>query len=68
VVLYVTLYYLLTGLHALHVTGRLAVLAWLAVLVSRGDFTPDAHIALELGGTWSTSWIFLWPLLYLIGR
>jgi cytochrome c oxidase subunit III len=70
VVLYVTLYYLLTGLHALHVTGGVAVLIWLAVRAHRGDFTPHSHIALELGGLYwhlvDLVWIFLWPLLYLI--
>jgi cytochrome c oxidase subunit 3 len=69
-VLYVTLYYLLTGLHALHVTGGIVVLGWLAVRAHRGDFTPDSHIALELGGLYwhlvDLVWIFLWPLLYLI--
>lgn len=71
VVLYVTLYYLLTGLHALHVTGGVCVLVWLAVRARRGDFTPQSHIALELGGLYwhlvDLVWIFLWPLLYLIG-
>jgi len=70
VVLYVTLYYLLTGLHALHVTGGLGMLAWLAVRARRGDFTPGSHIALELGGLYwhliDLVWIFLWPLLYVI--
>ena len=70
VVLYVTLYYLLTGMHALHVTGGLCVLVWLAFRAQRGDFTPHAHIALELGGLYwhlvDLVWIFLWPLLYLI--
>ena len=70
VVLYVTLYYLLTGLHALHVTGGICVLIWLAVRARRGDFTPESHIALELGGLYwhlvDLVWIFLWPLLYLI--
>jgi cytochrome c oxidase subunit III len=70
VVLYVTLYYLLTGLHALHVTGGVIVLIWLARRAHRGDFTPRSHIALELGGLYwhlvDLVWIFLWPLLYLI--
>lgn len=70
VVLYVTLYYLLTGLHALHVTGGVCVLVWLAIRARRGDFTPESHIALELGGLYwhlvDLVWIFLWPLLYLI--
>src|SRR5204862_7891499 len=70
VVLYVTLYYLLTGLHALHVTGGVCVLGWLALRARRGDFTPRSHIALELGGLYwhlvDLVWIFLRPLLYLI--
>ncbi|HET9626920.1 MAG TPA: cytochrome c oxidase subunit 3 family protein [Kofleriaceae bacterium] len=70
-VLYFTLYYLLTGMHALHVTGGLCALAWLAWRTWRGDFSPDAHIALELGGLYwhlvDLVWIFLWPLIYLIG-
>jgi cytochrome c oxidase subunit 3 len=70
VVLYVTLYYLLTGMHALHVTGGLCMLAWLTWRAHRGDFTPQAHIALELGGLYwhlvDLVWIFLWPLIYLI--
>ena len=69
-VLYFTLYYLLTGLHAIHVTGGVVVLIWLAVKARRGDFTPDSHIALELGGLYwhlvDVVWLFLWPLIYLI--
>jgi len=69
-VLYFTLYYLLTGLHALHVTAGVCVLGWLALRARRGDFTPKSHIALELGGLYwhlvDLVWIFLWPLLYLI--
>jgi cytochrome c oxidase subunit 3 len=69
-VLYVTLYYLLTGMHALHVTGGVCVLIWLALRARRGDFTPESHIALEFGGLYwhlvDLVWIFLWPLLYLI--
>jgi cytochrome c oxidase subunit 3 len=70
VVLYVTLYYLLTGMHALHVTGGICVLVWLLVRARRGDFTPTSYVALELGGLYwhlvDLVWIFLWPLLYLI--
>ncbi len=69
-VLYFTLYYLLTGLHALHVTGGLVVLIWLARRARRGDFTPESYLALELGGLYwhlvDVVWLFLWPLLYLI--
>jgi cytochrome c oxidase subunit III len=69
-VLYFTLYYLLTGLHALHVTAGVIVLGWLAYKARRGDFTPESHVALECGGLYwhlvDLVWIFLWPLLYLL--
>ena len=69
-VLYFTLYYLLTGLHALHVTGGVIALIWLALRAHRGDFTPHHHLALELGGLYwhlvDVVWLFLWPLIYLI--
>jgi cytochrome c oxidase subunit 3 len=69
-VLYFTLYYMLTGLHALHVTGGICVVVWLALRARRGDFTRESHLALELGGLYwhlvDLVWIFLWPLLYLI--
>ena len=69
-VLYFTLYYLLTGLHALHVTGGMVVLIWLALKTRRGDFTPASHVAFENGALYwhlvDLVWIFLWPLLYLL--
>ena len=69
-VLYFTLYYLLTGLHALHVTAGVVVLTWLAIRARRGSFTPASHIALECGALYwhlvDLVWIFLWPILYLL--
>ena len=70
IVLYVTLYYVLTGLHALHVTIGIGVIAWLWSKAWRRQLTPDSHAALELGGLYwhlvDLVWLFLWPLLYLI--
>jgi cytochrome c oxidase subunit 3 len=69
-VLYFTLYYLMTGLHALHVAGGLCALAWLWVRLYRGRITPDSYLSLELGGLYwhlvDLVWLFLWPLLYLV--
>jgi cytochrome c oxidase subunit 3 len=63
------LYWTMTGLHALHVTAGLTVLAWLAWSARRGDLTPESHTSLEVGGLYwhlvDVVWIFLWPLLYL---
>ena len=69
-VLYFTLYYLMTGLHALHVLGGLGALAWLWLRLYRGKIAADSYLALELGGLYwhlvDLVWIFLWPLLYLV--
>jgi cytochrome c oxidase subunit 3 len=69
-VLYFTLYYLMTGLHALHVLGGLCALAWLWVRLYRGRITPTSYLSLELGGLYwhlvDLVWIFLWPLIYLV--
>jgi cytochrome c oxidase subunit 3 len=64
-----TLYYLMTGLHALHVIAGLVVLGWMLVRVRRGRLTAERYVALELGALYwhlvDVVWIFLWPLLYL---
>jgi cytochrome c oxidase subunit 3 len=69
-VLYFTLYYLMTGLHALHVLGGLCALAWLSLSLYRGRITAGSSLPLELGGLYwhlvDLVWIFLWPLLYLV--
>jgi cytochrome c oxidase subunit III len=64
-----TLYYVMTGLHALHVIIGLGALAWVAQRVARGYYNSERYLALELGGLYwhlvDLVWIFLWPLLYL---
>ena len=64
------IYYVSTGLHAVHVTIGMAVLTWLATLAFQHRFSPARHTALELGALY---WhlvdivsIFLWPCLYLM--
>jgi len=65
-----TLYFFSTGLHALHVTAGMGVLAWLALSTARGKYTPLYHTPLELGALYwhlvDIIWIFLWPCLYLM--
>lgn len=69
--MFFTLYYFMTGLHALHVLAGLAIISWLIVKTLRRRFSPERHTALELGGLYwhliDVIWIFLWPLLYLMG-
>jgi cytochrome c oxidase subunit III len=66
------LYFAMTGLHASHMIigeGILAVLLWMA---RRGRFSPAYYTPVELFGLYwhfvDIVWIFLFPLLYLIGR
>ena len=67
--LFFTLYFALTGLHALHVIAGMLVLGLFTVSVARGKIDAIDHHRLELGGLYwhlvDIVWIFLWPLLYL---
>jgi cytochrome c oxidase subunit 3 len=64
-----TMYWVMTGFHALHVTAGVLVVIWLAARAWRGFYTPAYHVKLEMGTLYwhlvDVIWIFLWPLLYL---
>ena len=68
--MFFSIYFLMTGLHGLHVLVGMGVLGWLAARAWRGDFSPAYHTPVELGGLYwhlvDLIWIFLFPLLYLI--
>lgn len=70
--LFFSVYFALTGLHALHMIIGLGILTVLFVMAQRGRFGPAYHTPLELTGLYwhfvDIVWIFLFPLLYLIGR
>jgi len=66
------IYFCMTGLHALHMIVGIGVLTVLTVLSVRGRYTPAYHGPVEVSGLYwhfvDIVWIFLFPLLYLIGR
>ncbi|HEX4480271.1 MAG TPA: cytochrome c oxidase subunit 3 family protein [Rudaea sp.] len=70
--MFFTLYYVMTGLHALHVTIGLTVLLVLVELTRRNRFSPTYFTPVELGGLYwhlvDIVWIFLFPLFYLVSR
>lgn len=70
-ILYFGLYYMMTGLHAVHVIVGICVLSVICAWVMRGKVRPDHPILLENAGLYwhlvDIIWIFLFPLLYLIG-
>ncbi|MBT4529628.1 MAG: hypothetical protein HOC27_00345 [Phycisphaerae bacterium] len=69
--LFFGLYFLMTGLHGIHVIVGMIVLLWLMWRLQRGDFTKRYYTAVECGGLYwhvvDVIWIFLFPLWYLIG-
>ena len=70
--LYFAFYFVMSGMHALHMVIGMGLMVWLLVLAYRDTFTPERHAAVEnMGLYWhfvDIVWIFLFPLLYLIGR
>jgi cytochrome c oxidase subunit 3 len=65
-----TLYFAMTGLHALHMVIGVPILATLALLAWRGRYSPAYYTPVEMTGLYwhfvDIIWIFLFPLLYLI--
>ena len=70
--LFFSLYFAMTGLHALHMIIGILVLAGLVIPTWRGRFTPENFNFVENTGLYwhfvDVVWIFLFPLLYLVGR
>lgn len=64
-----SLYFGMTGLHALHVIIGLIVLGTMLGGLVRGTLTAENHHRLEIGAIYwhlvDLVWIFLWPLFYL---
>ena len=70
--IYFSLYFAMTGLHALHMIIGVPILLWVAKNAAAGLYTPAWHTPVELVGLYwhfvDIVWIFLFPLLYLIGH
>jgi cytochrome c oxidase subunit 3 len=70
--IFFSLYFAMTGMHALHMIVGLGLLAWLVLAARAGRFSPEYNSPVEIVGLYwhfvDIVWIFLFPLLYLIGR
>jgi len=66
-----SLYYMMTGLHAIHVFAGMAALTAMLVMAQRGKFSAEEHNPVEITGLYwhfvDLVWIYLFPMLYLIG-
>jgi cytochrome c oxidase subunit 3 len=71
VALMLVFYYIMTGLHAVHMLVGMGLLVWLVLRARRGLLTPLRYMAVEVVGLYwhfvDIVWIFLLPLLYLTG-
>ncbi|HEY2866877.1 MAG TPA: cytochrome c oxidase subunit 3 [Pyrinomonadaceae bacterium] len=66
------IYFALTGLHALHMIIGLVLMTWLLLQAFKGTFNSEYYSPVEMSGLYwhfvDIVWIFLFPLLYLLGR
>ena len=65
------IYFAMTGLHALHMIIGIAILLPIMYQAWRGAYSPEYHAPVEIFGLYwhfvDIVWIFLFPLLYLLG-
>jgi cytochrome c oxidase subunit 3 len=68
--IFYSLYFAMTGLHALHMIIGIPIILIVAELARRGRFSPEYHSPVEITGLYwhfvDIVWIFLFPLFYLI--
>ncbi len=68
--MFFSFYFMMTGLHGIHVLLGMAVIAWLLRRAIRGDFSAAYYGPVEITGLYwhlvDLIWIYLFPLLYLV--
>jgi cytochrome c oxidase subunit III len=70
--MFMTLYFLMTGLHAVHMTVAVVVLLWICWQSMAGSYSRGYHTPVALGGMYwhlvDVIWVFLYPLFYLLSK
>jgi len=70
--LFFSLYFAMTGLHALHMVVGVGILTWLILEARKGKYSAEYFTPVDISGLYwhfvDIIWIFLFPLLYLIDR
>jgi cytochrome c oxidase subunit III len=66
------IYFAMTGMHAIHMIIGVGLLSVILYMSARGKYGPEYHNPVEVSGLYwhfvDIVWIFLFPLLYLLGR
>lgn len=69
--IFMSIYFLMTATHGLHVLIGMGLLGWVALRAQKGEFSPEYYTPVEMCGLYwhlvDLIWIYLFPLLYLIG-
>ena len=72
VALFFWLYFIMTGVHLVHLLAGVCVVATILAMALRGAFSPAYFTPVEVAGLYwhlvDIVWIFLYPLLYLVAR
>lgn len=70
--IFFSLYFAMTGLHALHMIVGVGILTFLIFETRKGKYSADYYTPIDISGLYwhfvDIVWIFLFPLLYLIDR
>lgn len=70
--IFFSLYFAMTGLHATHMIIGLGIMSYIVKEALQGSYTARWYTPVEITGLYwhfvDLVWIFLFPLLYLIGR
>jgi cytochrome c oxidase subunit 3 len=68
--IFFSIYFLMTGLHGIHVLIGMGAIVWILIRSIRGEFGPEYFTPVDFVGLYwhlvDLIWIFLFPLLYLI--
>jgi cytochrome c oxidase subunit III len=71
IALYFSFYFMMTGLHAIHVLIGMGLITWVLIRNLRGEFSEHYYLPVEMVGLFwhlvDLVWIYLFPLLYLVG-
>ena len=69
--IFFTVYFGMTGLHGIHVVAGIIAIGWMMYRTSKNHFSADYYNPIEMTGLYwhlvDLIWIFLFPLLYLVG-
>jgi cytochrome c oxidase subunit 3 len=68
--LFFSMYFMMTGVHGIHILAGMAVIAYLIFRTHKGDYSSSYYTPVDLTGLYwhlvDLIWIYLFPLLYLV--